>query len=39
MLRAHAGFTLEQVGLTEVFTDPADLNHLLDGMRKAGLPE
>jgi adenylate cyclase len=38
MLRLHPDFTLEQVGLTEVFKDPADLDYLLDGLRKAGLP-
>jgi TolB-like protein len=39
ILRARPGFTLGQVGLTETFKDPADLEHLLDGLRKAGLPE
>jgi adenylate cyclase len=31
--------TLGEVGSTEVFKDPADLNRLLDGLRRAGLPE
>jgi adenylate cyclase len=37
--RVHPGFSLGHVGLTEAFEDQADLNHLLDGLRKAGLPE
>ncbi len=39
ILRARPGFTLGQVGMTESFENPADLDHLLDGLRKAGLPE
>ncbi len=33
------GFSLGQVGLTETFKDQADMDHLLEGLRKAGLPE
>jgi hypothetical protein len=33
------GFSLGQVGLTETFKDQADMDHLLKGLRKAGLPE
>jgi TolB-like protein len=39
ILRIRPGFSLEQVGLTEPFKDPADLEHLLNGLRKAGLQE
>jgi TolB-like protein/Flp pilus assembly protein TadD len=39
ILQARPGFTLGQVGLTEAFDDPAELEHLLDGLRKAGLSE
>ena len=38
ILRARPGFALGQVGIVEPFRDPADLEHLLDGLRKAGLP-
>ena len=38
ILRARPNFTLKDVGMTEPFKDPADLEHLLDGLRKAGLP-
>jgi len=37
--REHPETTLAQVGLTEVYKNPADLNRLLDGLRKAGLSE
>jgi TolB-like protein len=39
MLRGRPNFTLRDVGFTEPFTDPADLEHLVGGLRKAGLPE
>jgi adenylate cyclase len=39
ILRARPSFTLRDVGMTEPFKDPADLEHLVGGLRKAGLPE
>ena len=39
ILRASPGFRLGQVRMTEPFKDPADPEHLLDGVRKAGRPE
>ena len=39
ILRARTGFTIRQVQMTETFKNPADLEHLLSGLRKAGLPE
>jgi TolB-like protein/Tfp pilus assembly protein PilF len=39
ILRARPGFALAQVGVVEPFQDAADLEHLLEGLRKAGLPE
>jgi len=37
-LRADPDFTLSRYARIEGYTAPADLRHLLDGMRKAGLP-
>jgi TolB-like protein/Tfp pilus assembly protein PilF len=37
--RLHPDFGLEQVALTERFQHQADLDHLLDGLRDAGLSE
>jgi TolB-like protein/Tfp pilus assembly protein PilF len=39
ILRARPGFALGQVGVVEPFQNPADLEHLLEGLRKAGLPK
>jgi adenylate cyclase len=39
ILRARPDFTIGDVRKIEPFKDPADLEHLLDGLRKAGLPE
>jgi TolB-like protein/Flp pilus assembly protein TadD len=39
IIRARPNFALGQVGLTEPFKDPVDLDHLLDGLRRTGLPQ
>jgi adenylate cyclase len=39
VLRINPGFTIEGYKRLLVFKDPKDLEHRLDGMRKAGLPE
>jgi adenylate cyclase len=39
LLRSRPSFALEQVELTEHFKDSGDLEHLLDGLRIAGLAE
>ena len=39
IVRMCPSFALGQVSLTEPFKDPADLDHLLEGLRKSGLPE
>jgi adenylate cyclase len=39
ILRVRPNFTLRDVGMTEPFKDPADLEYLVGGLRKAGLPE
>ncbi len=38
-LKMSPGFTLRRYAATEWFKDPAALDHLIEGMRKAGLPE
>ncbi len=38
ILQARPGFSLEQMEIVEPFQDPADLKRLLDGLRKAGVP-
>jgi adenylate cyclase len=37
-LKLAPGYTLERAAATEMFKNPADLEHYLDGLRKAGLP-
>jgi adenylate cyclase len=39
VLQINPGFTIESSERTRVYKDPKDLEHYLDGMRKAGLPE
>jgi adenylate cyclase len=39
VLRINPGFTIESWKRLQVFKDPKDVEHRLDGMRKAGLPE
>jgi tetratricopeptide (TPR) repeat protein len=39
VLRINPSFTIESWKLLAVYKDPKDLEHLLDGLRKAGLPE
>ena len=39
VLRIHPGFTIEGYKSLLVFKDPKDLEHRIDGLRKAGLPE
>jgi adenylate cyclase len=39
VLRLNSGFTIESAKLTRVYKDPKDLEHYIDGMRKAGLPQ
>jgi adenylate cyclase len=39
VLRINPGFTIEGYERLAVYKDPKDLEHRLDGMRKAGLPE
>src|SRR5215472_10309946 len=38
ILRARPGYTIAHVRTTETFKDPADLEHLLDGLHKSGPP-
>ena len=39
VLRINPGFTIEGRRRFFAFKDPNDIEHLVDGMRKAGLPE
>jgi adenylate cyclase len=39
VLRINPGFTIESWNSLNVFKDPEDAEHRLDGLRKAGLPE
>jgi tetratricopeptide (TPR) repeat protein len=39
VLRINPGFTIESSKRILVYKDPQDLEHYVDGMRKAGLPE
>jgi adenylate cyclase len=39
VLRINPGFTIERFKRLAVFKNPQDLEHELDGLRKAGLPE
>ena len=39
VLRINPGFTIESSKRFLVYKDPKDLDHYMDGMRKAGLPE
>jgi adenylate cyclase len=39
VLRINPGFTIESSKRILVFKNPKDAEHLIDGLRKAGLPE
>src|SRR5262249_28095806 len=39
VLRINPGFTIESHKRVAVYKDPKDVEHRLDGLRKAGLPE
>ncbi len=39
VLRINPGFTIESWQRLAVFKDPKDVEHRIDGLRKAGLPE
>jgi adenylate cyclase len=39
VLRINPGFTIESWNRLNVFRDPRDAEHRIDGLRKAGLPE
>ena len=39
VLRINPGFTIERFKRQAVHKDPKDVEHRLDGLRKAGLPE
>jgi adenylate cyclase len=39
VLRINPGFTIEGYKAVLCYKDPKDVEHRLDGLRKAGLPE
>ena len=39
VLRINSGFTIERYKRLAVYKDPRDTDHLIDGLRKAGLPQ
>src|SRR5260221_408884 len=39
VLRINPGFTIERWKRLAVYKDPKDVEHRIDGLRKAGLPE
>jgi adenylate cyclase len=39
VLRINPGFTIESWKRLAVYKDPKDAEHLINGLRKAGLPE
>jgi adenylate cyclase len=39
VLRINPGYTIEGIKRLFVYRDPKDTEHILDGLRKAGLPE
>jgi hypothetical protein len=39
VLRINPGFTIEKRKRIDVFKNPEDAEHRIDGLRKAGLPE
>ncbi|MBX6320849.1 MAG: hypothetical protein IRY94_03390, partial [Rhodospirillaceae bacterium] len=39
VLRLHPGFTISQWRLRPPYRDAAVLDHFVDGLRKAGLPD
>ena len=39
VMRINPGFTIESARCVVIYKDPKDVEHRLDGLRKAGLPE